>query len=183
MGLDIVEFVIAVEGSFGINIPDKDAESLETPRLLVEYLGQRLAATSHPGAACLTQRAFYRARSATARRFRVDQHSLWPQTVLSEVIGSRRGEWKDLGEDIGSAQWPRLKSENWFVSNWGGVSTLGELARHLATYDVAAMRDPTAPWTRQEIEALIVGLIESELGVDMTKHTLDSMFVRDMGLD
>ena len=183
MGLDIVEFVIAVEGSFGIDIPDKDAESLETPRLLVDYLAQRLPATSRPDTRCLTQRAFYRARTATAHRFRVDQHSLRPQTILSEVIGSRRGEWKGLGEDIGSAEWPRLKSENWFVSNWGGVSTLGELARHLATYDVAAMRDPNAPWTRQEIKALVVGLLETELGVDMTKHTLDSMFVRDMGLD
>jgi acyl carrier protein len=94
MGLDIVEFVIAVEGSFGIDIPDKDAESLETPRLLIEYLG-----------------------------------------------------------------------------------------RHLATYGVAAMRDPNAAWTRQEIETRIVNLIESELGVDMTKHTLDSRFIRDMGLD
>jgi acyl carrier protein len=94
MGLDIVEFVIAVEGSFGIDIPDKDAESLETPRLLIEYLGG-----------------------------------------------------------------------------------------HLATNDVAAMRDPNVPWTRQEIETRIVDLIESELGVDMTKHTLDSRFIRDMGLD
>jgi acyl carrier protein len=94
MGLDIVEFVIAVEGSFGIDIPDKDAMALETPRLLIEYLG-----------------------------------------------------------------------------------------RHLATYDVAPMRDPNASWTRQEIETQIVNLIESELGVDMTKYTLDSRFVRDMGLD
>jgi acyl carrier protein len=94
MGLDIVEFVIAVEGSFGIDIPDKDAESLETPRILIEYLD-----------------------------------------------------------------------------------------RQLATHHVAAMRDPNGPWTRQEIETRIVKLIESELGVDMTKHTLDSRFVRDMGLD
>jgi acyl carrier protein len=31
MGLDIVEFVIAVEGALDIHIPDKDAERLETP--------------------------------------------------------------------------------------------------------------------------------------------------------
>jgi hypothetical protein len=89
MGLDIVEFVIAAEGSFGIDIPDKDAESLETPRLLVEYLAQRLPATSRGATRCLTQRTFYRARAATARRFRVDPRSLRPQTVLSEVMGSR----------------------------------------------------------------------------------------------
>ncbi len=182
MGLDIVEFMMAVEGSFGIDIPNRDAATLETPQLLIDYLSRRLPAASLGDTSCLTQRIFYRARTATSHRFQIEHRSLRPQTVLSEVIGSRTAEWKALRADIGSKQWPRLKSENRFFANWGGVSTLGELARHLATYDVEAMRDTNAPWTQQETKALVLDLLETELGVDMTKHTLDSYFVQDMGL-
>jgi hypothetical protein len=182
MGLDIVEFVIAVEGSFGIDIPDKDAETLLTPRLLSDYIARRLAVITGPDKTCLTQRAYYRSRRATAQRFGFDRRSLRPQTRLLDVVGSRKSEWKALREDVGSTQWPRLKTDNWLSSRLGGVSTLGELAQHLATYDVAAMRDPNAPWTRKEIEAVITSLLETELGVDMAKHTFDSEFVRDMGL-
>jgi hypothetical protein len=183
MGLDIVEFVIAVEGALDIHIPDKDAERLETPRMLVDYLSQRLGATGQGELNCLSQRAFYRARRATARRFGVERRSLRPKTVLADVMGSRTSEWKELRADIGSAEWPRLKSDNWLTSRVGGVSSLGELAQHLGAYDVAAMRTPDAPWARKEIQAVVLRLLETELGVDMSRYTLDSQFVRDMGLD
>ena len=183
MGLDIVEFVIAVEGALDINIPDKDAERLETPRMLIDYLCQRLAATERGEVNCLSQRAFYRARRATAERFGVERSSLRPETVLADVIGSRRSEWKALCADVGSTEWPRLKSDNWLTSGFGGVSTLGELAQHLGAYDVTAMRNPDAPWTQKEIQAVVLSLLERELGVDMSRYTLDSQFVRDMGLD
>jgi hypothetical protein len=183
MGLDIVEFVIAVEGALDIHIPDKDAERLETPRMLIDYLSQRLDATGQGEVNCLSQRAFYRARRATEERFGVEHRSLRPEAVLADVMGSRKSEWKMLRADIGSTEWPRLKSDSWFTSRLGGVSTLGELAQHLAAYDVAAMRIPDAPWTRKEIRAVVLSLLERELGVDMSRYTLDSQFVRDMGLD
>jgi len=183
MGLDIVEYVIAVEGALGIDIPDKDAERLETPRLLIDYLCQRLDAADHGEVNCPSQRAFYRIRRATAKRFGVERRSLRPETVFVEVMGPRRSEWKALRADIGSTEWPRLKSDNWLTSGQRGVSTLGELAWHLGVYDVAAMRNPDARWTRKGIQAVVLGLLESELGVDMSQYTLDSRFVRDMGLD
>jgi hypothetical protein len=183
MGLDIVEYVLAVEGALDIDIPDKDAEGLETPRILIDYLCRRLDAAGDRNFNCLSQRAFYRARNATSERFDLDRRSLRPETVLADVMSSRTSEWKALGTDIGSTEWPRLKSDNWVASRLGGVSTLGELAKHLSTYDVAAMRNPDAAWTRQEIQAVVLNLLEIELGVDMRRYTLDSRFVRDMGLD
>ena len=183
MGLDIVEYVVAVEGALAIDIPDKDAEGLETPRMLIDYLCQSLDATDHGEVNCLSQRAFYRARRATAERFGVERRSLRPETRFADVIGSRTSEWTALRTDIGSTEWPRLKSGNWLTSRLGGVSTLGELAQHLGAYDVAAMRNPDAPWTRKEVEGVVLSLLTRELGVDVSRYTLDSQFVRDMGLD
>jgi acyl carrier protein len=185
MGLDIVEYVIALEGAFGIEIPDADAVGLETPRLLIDYLASRLpVATESPGVPyCLTQRAFYRTRTAAARRFAVPPKSLRPATDLRELMGERISEWGEFRLDLGAREWPRLQSENWWSSYRGGVTTLGQLAGHLALYDTALVRPPGSPWTRTEIEALVLQLLEGETGVDISKYTLDSRFVRDMGLD
>jgi hypothetical protein len=181
MGLDIVEFVIAVEGAFGIHISDSEAARLETPRLLIDYVAQRLEVAPIAHRECLTQRAFYRSRAAIARRFHVERRSLWTSSRLKDVVGKRKNEWKALGRDIGAAAWPRIKSENPMFAALGGVSTVGELAANLATYDAAALRDPHAPWSVAEIEAIVRQLIDRELSVDMSKHTLDSTFIRDMG--
>ena len=41
MGLDSVEFVMALEEAFGIYIPDVDAVGLATPRTVIDYLEKR----------------------------------------------------------------------------------------------------------------------------------------------
>ena len=46
MGLDIVELVLAVEERFHLDIPDEEAQRLETPRQLVDYVAQWRQATS-----------------------------------------------------------------------------------------------------------------------------------------
>ena len=43
MGLDTVELVMAFEEEFGVTIPDADAQTMETPRAVIDYLGRRLA--------------------------------------------------------------------------------------------------------------------------------------------
>lgn len=181
MGLDLVELVMAIEGSFGIEIPDADACRLETPGLLIAYLADRISIESSTRARCLTQRAFYRSRAAIARRFNVKRRSMLPSSRLRDLLADRKDEWKDLGRDIGSAAWPRLKSDNVIFSGRGGVSTLGELAENLAMYDVASVKEPGTRLSRAELEAVIHSLIESELGVKRSQYTLDSKFTRDMG--
>lgn len=181
MGLDIIEFVMAVEGAFGIEIPDTDAVRLETPRLLIDYVARHVQLQPTNLRVCLSQRAFYRSRAAIARRFGVDRQSLRPDSRLKDLLGDRRGEWKALGDDVGASIWPRLRSDSRMFAALGGVSTLGDLADNLATYDVAALRGRSTSWTRQEIEGVVLGLIARELAVDMSKYTLDSRFIRDMG--
>jgi hypothetical protein len=46
MGLDGVEFIMAVEDAFAIEIPDADAEQLVTPGHVARYLAARLATAS-----------------------------------------------------------------------------------------------------------------------------------------
>lgn len=55
MGLDGVEQIIAIEEEFGISIPDTDAEKLETPRKLIDYIAEKIG-TCHDGSTCLSQK-------------------------------------------------------------------------------------------------------------------------------
>lgn len=59
-GLELVELVRAVEESFGIEIPDGDAQRIRTPNQLVDDLALRLAARE--GGLCHSQIAFHRVR-------------------------------------------------------------------------------------------------------------------------
>jgi hypothetical protein len=188
MGLDLVEYVLALESTFGIDIHDADAVGLETPRLLIDYLVSRLPTVpdvpdTSDLTVCRTQHAFHRARVAIAQRFGQDRRTMRPETELRTLLGDRTDEWKDLGDDLNARSWPRLYRDGWWASRLGGLRTMGELSKHLALYEVGALREPGSPWTRQEIERIALQLLESEAGVEMSKFTLDSRFVRDMGLD
>ena len=57
MGLDAVEIVMSVEETFGIEISDADAESLQTPKQLIEFICQRIK-SSDEASICISQRAF-----------------------------------------------------------------------------------------------------------------------------
>jgi acyl carrier protein len=48
MGLDLVEFVMAVEERFDIEIPDEEASRLLTPRMVMDCV-ERHEASRHPG--------------------------------------------------------------------------------------------------------------------------------------
>jgi hypothetical protein len=48
MGLEVVEFVIALEKEMNVSIPDRDFGPLQTPRALVVYLLPRLPLRDPP---------------------------------------------------------------------------------------------------------------------------------------
>jgi acyl carrier protein len=183
MGLDIVELVMAVEVAFGVDIPDAHAERLRTPRDVATYLRARLP-TAPGGASCLTQQAFYRTRRAVVSRFGRRRDALRPATALTSVIPAdgRSEHWRALRSDLRVEAWPRLSAPGWQNCVLGGARTLGDLAGHLATWSPGAVK-AGAGWTETEIERAVLTLVEAETGVDMTKHTIDSRFVDDMGLD
>jgi hypothetical protein len=83
MGLDLVEYVIAIEDAFEISIPDADAAELDTPGKLVDYLCARLG-EARDGAP-LIQTVFYRLRAALATELGVERSRIRPQTMLGDL--------------------------------------------------------------------------------------------------
>ena len=186
MGLGLVEFVMAAEASFGLEIPDREAEHIVTPRDMITFLADRLNATDAGTAPCLTQRAFYHMRTAIASRFGVLPEAVRPSTPIAELMPGvdRRQQWRALRDDLAAENWPNAASGNWLGKRLGvGHESVGEVAQHYATYNAATVLGSESSWSRGELERAVVRLVEAEFGVDMAKFTLDSGFVRDMGID
>lgn len=185
MGLDGVELIMAIEAGFGVEIPDAAAEQMTCPRDVIAYLEEALP-VGGPGV-CLTQRAFYRLRERCAGRLRVSPDALRPETSLHEVLDpeANPGAWEAIGADLGTERWPAPRSATWWGRQfqWERPATVGEAARYAATWYPRAIKGADDGWTRAEIERAVVRLIEVEIGVDMRRFTLDSQFVRDMGVD
>jgi len=185
MGLDTVELVMATEEAFGLDIPDRIAERMRTPRDVVAFLHDQLPQSTDTG--CLTQHAFYRLRATCARHLAVDRRDLAPALALTDLLAAddRLTRWDAIGADLGVRRWPRPRSPTWWGQHFQGRRpvTLGDAARYAATWYPRAMKGPDAGWSRTEVERAFIALLQAETGVNMRQHTLDSTFVGDMGLD
>lgn len=178
MGLDLLEFTIAVEDAFGISIPDADAERLTTPGLLVDYLETRLHC-GDPGV-CLEQRAFHRLRLAGMQVLALPRNAFQPSVPWADLLHTKHHarQWAFIKQATGVSPWPRLKP----ILRFGvPTQTIGDTATYLATRAPRLLMREAEEWSRQSIEAIVTRLIAEELGV--TEFQPSDRFVQDMGCD
>lgn len=186
MGLDVVELAMAVEDSFALAIPNKDAESLHTPRMLINYIADRLGAQADPGP-CLSQRAFYKLRQLTLAELSAAGATaecivIRPDTALASYFRGRLAErsWRNVQQRLGATVWPRLG----LLPSRGQsrrVATFGEATHFLVERCAVAVQFGHEVWTRRQVADVVHRLIQDELGIDITAYTEDSHFIHDMG--
>ncbi|HEX6049945.1 MAG TPA: acyl carrier protein [Gemmatimonadaceae bacterium] len=184
MGLDVVEFIMAVEDAFGLAIPDAEAEQLTSPGRLIDYLAARLPTGGAAAAACLSQRAFYKLRRATCIRLGTERGAVRTDTPLSILFAGQEGEraWQDVQIEVGAAHWPRLGRKPLFDQTLAPhLATFGEVAAFLVTRCPVAVQEDGPGWTRSQIADVVGRLIREELEIE--EYTESSEWGRDLGLD
>jgi hypothetical protein len=176
MGLDLIEFTLALEDAFGVSIPDADLVGMDTPRRVIDYLVERLPSAS--SALCLEQRAFYRLRDGVARAFGVSRERVRTDTPWEELLGTinKRRCWNLLQHAVAVPAWPRMPIWGAFS---GDARTVGATAHYLAAYAPSALKPSSEGWTRSDIARVVTTLMRHELAV--TEFTEDSRFVADLG--
>jgi len=90
MGLDGVEFLMAVEKAFDIAISDQDAQHVSTPGMLADYLEKRLAEGPD---VCIEQRAFHRLRRAAMDVLGQPRLAVTPSAEWAALL-PRKGRWR-----------------------------------------------------------------------------------------
>jgi len=111
MGLDVVELVLRVEETFGIDLPDDELQSVRT----VGDLYQLVLSKLDGGDVCLSSRTFYRVRKAMTELLDVPSRSIRPATELQSLLPKsiRREMWMRIAEKT-ALNLPALEYPSWF---------------------------------------------------------------------
>ena len=122
MGLEIAEFMIAVEDTFQVEIFEGEIQGIETLDDLVAWLERETAKSPHSKkeADHVFQEGFLVVQSFFARELEVDSTQLMPETEivpLLKSLGKRRWIWEKLRKEI-SRRIPPLCGKSY--AEWGG---------------------------------------------------------------
>jgi hypothetical protein len=105
-GFDSVELVMDVEDTFGISIPDLDAERIHRVNELCDYIARRVHVVDDgPAARCAGAAAFYETRRRLTRLHAIERRAVRPTTptelLLPRDPERRRLAWRGLGAQLG----------------------------------------------------------------------------------
>jgi acyl carrier protein len=156
MGLALVEIIIDVEQRFGVEIPDRVAAQLRTPRALIDHVCSLVQAVDDEK--CVSQQAFYVTRRALVDAVGVPKAVVHPETPMESVLSAsqRVALWPKLARKLGVRI--RLRRPSWVRWGIAAVTALAFVATAAAT--------PGHPLIAGALVAATVGMI----GVVATRH-------------
>lgn len=184
MGLELVEYVVAIEEAFEIAIPNADARHLDTPNKLIDYLCERLGES--PDGPPLIQTAFYHLRNAIVEELRVSRSRVTPHSTLAELTDrSEREVWKAVATRLDVS--PKALSHAsvlGFLAKFGRAPdrSIGDVAKQIAMVKPAALKTRGKTWTRAQIREVVTRLLEYEIGLSIAGSQLDATFIQDLGM-
>ena len=184
MGLELVEYVIAVEEAFEIAIPDADARRLETPNKLIDYLCARLGESADGPP--LIQTAFYRLRNAIIEELGVERSGVTPQTILSELTDRSESQvWDAVARrlEVRRKVLTHAPVVGWLAKLVHAPGrSVGDVAKQLAMLKPVALKPRNATWTRAQITEVATRLLEHEAALTIDSSQLDAHFIKDLGM-
>jgi hypothetical protein len=115
MGLDSVELIMSLEETFGVEIKDEEAENAVTPRIVIDLIFSKLAATDEN--TCQTQRAFYVLRKSLVRLLGLHRSEVLLSSPIRPFIPREKEGvlWQRLGREVLARRWPGLVRPEWMV--------------------------------------------------------------------
>ena len=181
MGLDTVELVIRIEDTFGVQIPDRVATGLTTPKKVTDFILSQVQQSEHP-LPCLSQKAFYSIRREFTRQLSVPRRQLTPDASLKAILPEERRDevWKNIGSSLGVKRWPKLSRKRWLFMP-PIVQSVRDLVDYLVTNEPLMLKGNETSWSREQVWDVMKRLITDETAI--TDFSEDSRFIEDMHLD
>lgn len=132
MGLDSVELVMKVEKTFGIHIPDQEAEKIVTVGDMYNAVWQHLEGKhSEVHKVCKSQALFYQLRQAVIDTFQLSRQDFRPNALMNDIfpLQNRRQVYTSfarthqlqLPDLVLTASWSSFLTWLGFVSILGGL--------------------------------------------------------------
>lgn len=182
MGLDLVELVIRVEDTFGIQIPDRVAGEIDTPGKVRDFILTQVEVSPAP-LPCMSQKAFHSLRREFTRHVPLSRSQFQVDSSLDQIVPEERRDevWKSIGSSLGVRRWPAMDRPAWFGFMTPRVRRVREMIDYLVTNEPLMVKGNEVAWSRAQVWDVLNRLIVDETGV--TNFSADSRFVEDMHLD
>jgi acyl carrier protein len=197
MGLDSVELVMTIENKFGISIPDAECEQIHTVQQFSDSVFNKIKLK--PNDKCITQIIFYRVRKAF-EKFENKKLSITLDTKMSDLLSKTdlKNDWLHLRYRIG------LKIPD--LVDLDLDTTLNKEIRFLG-FKIFSRTEPVAENTirkfidwiismnyqelidinnisnKYEIERIVCGIIENNIGIPVSEIELHHSITNDLGVD
>jgi len=182
MGLDLVELIIRIEDTFGIQIPDRLATGLTTPRKVTDFILSQVE-VSKDSRSCLSQKAFYSLRREFIQQLSLPRRQFVPEAKLKELLPEDRRDqvWKNIGSSLGVKRWPSVSRSRWPGFFTPTVQSVSELVDYFVTNEPLLVKGKETAWSREQVWDVLERLIRDETG--LTKFSEDARFVENMHID
>jgi hypothetical protein len=182
MGLDLVELVIRIEDTFGVQIPDRDATELTTPRKMTDYILSRVEVSQEP-LPCMSRKAFYSLRREFTQQLSLTRRQFVPDATIKDILPEERRDeiWKNIRSSLKVKKWPALSRTRWLGFMSPTVQSVRELVDYLVTNEPLIVKGNEAAWSREQVWDVLKRLIRDETAV--RDFPEDSRFIEDMHLD
>lgn len=182
MGLDSVELVIRIEDTFGIQIPDRVASELTTPRKVTDFILSRVEESPDP-LPCMSQKAFYSLRREFTQQLSLTRGQFASDAILKDILPEegRDEVWKNIGSSLRVKKWPALSRTGWLGFLNPTVQHVGELVDYLVTNEPLIVKGNETSWSREQVWDVLKRVIKDETSIN--DFSEDSRFVEDLHLD
>ena len=168
MGLDVVELVLAVEDTFGIELRDEELQNVVTAGDMHDLVMRKLegVVSSEAKPACHSGHVFYRVRRALRDCAHVPRRDITPQSDVhrlfaatgAETCERRREVWAQFGDAVGLSVPPLQLPGGTRVD---AVITIGTIAVLMFATWALSSHLGIAAWSAQFVLWLSVGLVVS----------------------
>ena len=197
MGLDSVELLMSVEDKFGIRIEDSEAEKIYTVQNFVDSVYSKII--TNPNEKCLTQIVFYRIRKAV-QILKLTDKEIKPETKITEFLSQTelKENWHLLKTEIG-LELPELVALDFnpelgsHVKIFGiktikrttpvSSGTISELIDWTIALNQERLIDIKKITNKYEVERIIIGIINRNLGIPISEIKLEHSITNDLGID
>jgi hypothetical protein len=179
MGLDAVELILGWEVAFNIDISDREAFALQTPKMAIDLISNKIGASNKTAGICPSMRAYHRIRSAFQEILGSPRQQIQLDSKLRELLPKKQRQeaWKNIFNYLGIPESPEFK--------FGRTTLFPPIAiRDLVDWAVA--RYPShflasdERWTYYQVRCVIRSVIRDIVGESDFNDNSD--FLRDIGI-
>jgi acyl carrier protein len=115
MGLDDLEFVMALEDTFDITFEDNEIGKMKTPRQTVELITSKISMSDSN--VCLSQRSFHLIRVFLQKKYNIERKNIRLTSTINDRIPFVNGKklWKELKASCQFYLLPDLERPHWMI--------------------------------------------------------------------